>query len=386
MYKIIRITTVPGSLSVLLTGQLRYISDNGFEVIAVSSPGESLMEVAINEKVKTVAISMTRKITPFKDLRALLQLYRLMRKEKPEIVHTHTPKAGLLGVIAARLAGVPHRLHTVAGMPLTVETGFRRLFLNYIEKLTYACATKVYPNSYGLKDIILKNSFAKEKKLKVIGNGSSNGIDTSIFDPSLVTLESKRKILDELNLAEDSFIFLFVGRVVEDKGIKELIKAFTNLNKTHSNSHLIIVGGYERQLNPLSPELVSTIDEHSNIHHVGYKKNVLDYFGLADVFTFPSYREGFPNVVLQAAALQLNCIVSDINGCNEIITNGDNGWIVPSKNVEELEDRMRWCLENKEKSKRMGLKSRKIIQRNYERSFVQAEILKEYRTLLDFEK
>lgn len=381
MTKLIRITTVPGSLRNLLKGQLRFMSENGYEVIGVSSAGEALEDVKKNEEVKTVAIKMTRKITLFKDLKSLFQLIRLFRKEKPQIVHTHTPKAGLLGMIAAKIAGVPFRLHTVAGMPLTVATGIKRKLLNQMERLTYACATKVYPNSYGLEKIILEEKFSSPKKLKVIGKGSSNGIDTSQFNPELVSDETKKQLRTELGIKEDDFIFLFVGRIVKDKGINELVQAFGNIQKKYPASHLVLVGSFERHLDPLKTETENVIDNHSNIHAVGYKTNVIDYFAMADVLTFPSYREGFPNVVMQAAAMQLNCIVSDINGCNEIIKNGENGWIVPAQNVDELENRMEWCLNNKEQSNEMGLKSRKIMQSDYERTFVWSEILKEYQSL-----
>lgn len=379
--KLIRITTVPQSLRGLLRGQLHFMSENGFEVIGVSSPGEALKDVEKNEGVKTVGIEMTRSITPLQDLKALIQLIQLFRKEKPQIVHTHTPKAGLLGMMAARIAGVPHRLHTVAGMPLTVATGVKRQLLNQMERLTYACATKIYPNSYGLQQIILDEKFTSPSKLKVIGNGSSNGIDTSQFDPESVPEETKEKIRKDLGIAENGFVFLFVGRVVKDKGINELVKAFQEVQVIHVNSHMVLVGNFEKHLDPLQPETENIINNHPNIHAVGYKANVIDYFAMADVLTFPSYREGFPNVVMQAAAMQLNCIVSDINGCNEIIKDGENGWIVLSRNIEQLQNRMEWCVQNKEQSKKMGLESRVIMQKNYERQFVWNEILKEYQKL-----
>lgn len=379
--KIIRITTVPVSLKTLLKGQLRFMSENGFEVIGVSSPGEALNDVEKNEGVKTVGIEMTRSITPLQDLKALVQLIQLFRKEKPQIVHTHTPKAGLLGMMAARIAGVPHRLHTVAGMPLTVATGFKRQLLNQMEKLTYACATKVYPNSFGLEKIILNEKFTSPTKLKVIGKGSSNGIDTNEFDPNKVSEETKREMRKNLGIKDDDIVFLFVGRVVKDKGINELVEAFNSLHSKNPNAHLVIVGNFERELDPLQPETENLIATHSHIHAVGYKTNVIDYFAMADVLTFPSYREGFPNVVMQAAAMQLNCIVSDINGCNEIITNGENGWIIPVKNEGMLTDRMQWCLDNPIESKAMGMKNREIMLSNYERSFVWNEILKEYQKL-----
>lgn len=379
--KLIRITTVPQSLRGLLKGQLKFMSENGFEVIGVSSPGEALNDVERNEGVKTVGIEMTRSITPLQDLKALVQLIQLFRKEKPQIVHTHTPKAGLLGMIAARLTGVPHRLHTVAGMPLTVATGSKRQLLNQMEKLTYACATKVYPNSFGLEKIILDKKFTSPTKLKVIGKGSSNGIDTSEFDPKKVSETTKKEIRKNLGIKEDDFVFLFVGRVVKDKGINELVQAFINLERNNTNCHLVIVGSYEKDLDPVLPETEKQINNHPKIHAVGYKSNVIDYFAMADVLTFPSYREGFPNVVMQAAAMQLNCIVSDINGCNEIITNNENGWIVPVKDVEILTNRMQWCVDNPKESKAMGMKNREIMLSDYERSFVWKEIVKEYQKL-----
>lgn len=375
--KLIRITTVSQSLG-LLKGQYKFMNDNGFEVIAVSSAGEHLEEVAEKEGVRTVAIEMTRTISPLKDLKSLMQLIQLFHNEKPKIVHTHTPKAGLLGMLAAKITMVPHRLHTVAGMPLTVTKGAKRMLLRQVEKLTYACATKVYPNSRGLNTIILKEKFTTPAKLKVIGKGSSNGIDTKQFDPSLISEVTKVNLREELNINANDFVFLFVGRIVRDKGINELVKAFQGVYKNHTHSHLVLVGNFERYLDPLESETEYFIKNHSNIHAVGFKSNVIDYFATADVLTFPSYREGFPNVVMQAASMQLNCIVSDINGCNEIIKNGENGWVVPSKNVDILQNRMEWCIQNKEESKKMGLGSRTIIKNNYERHFIWNEILKEY--------
>lgn len=380
-YKLIRITTVPQSLRGLLKGQLKFMSQNGYQVLGVSSSGDALKDVAVNEGVNTVAIEMTRTISPLKDVKALVQLIQLFRREKPQIVHTHTPKAGLLGMMAAKIAGVPYRLHTVAGMPLTVATGAKRQLLNQMEKLTYVCATKVYPNSYGLEQIILQEKFTNPGKLKVIGKGSSNGIDTAQFDPALVSEETKKEIRNNLGIKDEDFVFIFIGRVVKDKGINELVSAFNKLYQNNTDVHLVLVGNFEKELDPLQPETEKLIFEHRNIHAVGYKANVIDYFAMADVLTFPSYREGFPNVVMQAAAMQLNCIVSNINGCNEIIKGGENGWIVPVKDEVKLAEKMQWCLHNQKESKEMGLKNREIMISDYERSYVWNEILKEYQKL-----
>lgn len=375
--KLIRITTVPQSLSKLLQGQLRFMSQY-YDVTAISSPGSELDHVAKIEGVKVLPITMTRTITPLKDLKALWQLYSVFRSQKPLIVHTHTPKAGILGMLAAKLAGVPVRLHTVAGLPLIEAAGGKRKLLNLVEKIAYRCATKVYPNSQGLFNFILHEKFTTKDKLKIIGNGSSNGIDTAWFDPASVSAEEIITLRNELGIGLEEVVFLFVGRIVADKGINELIEAFGKLNVKYPGSHLVLVGDFEKDLDPLNSSTEEEISHHSHIHSVGYKKDVRKYFAFADVLTFPSYREGFPNVVLQAASMQLIAVVSDINGCNEIITQGENGWLVPTKDPESLRERMEWCLLHRQASKKMGLKGRKLIQLKFEQRYVWKELLKEY--------
>src|SRR5690606_6016117 len=244
-----------------------------------------------------------------------------------------------VGMFAAKLAGVPIRLHTVAGLPLMETSGAKRNILDVIEKFTYSCATMVYPNSKGLNDFISVQKYTTGDKLKVLGHGSSNGIDTEEFNPSVVQEITKENLRISLGINKNDFIFLFVGRLVKDKGVNELVNAFQELNKRYKNIHLVLVGRYEDDLDPLQNKTMKSIKTNPNIHAVGYKHNVIDYFGFADVLTFPSYREGFPNVVMQAASMQLNAIVSDINGCNEIIENGVNGWIVDVKNEIALREK-----------------------------------------------
>lgn len=380
--KLIRITTIPQSLRSLLKGQLRFMSENGFEVIGVSGSGEALKEVQNNEGVQTVAIEMTRTISPFKDLKALVQLIQLFKKEKPEIVHTHTPKAGLLGMMAAKIAGVPHRLHTVAGMPLLEVMGAKRQLLNQMEKLTYACATKVYPNSYGLEKIILEEKFTSPKKLKVIGKGSSNGIDTSYFNLDLISIETKKQLREELNIAENDFVFVFVGRLVGDKGINELVQAFKQIRNPQLIK-LLLVGPLESELDPLKKETLQEIEANRNIISVGFQKDVRPYFAISDSLVFPSYREGFPNVVMQAGAMGLPSIVSDINGCNEIIIEEQNGIIVPVKDFRVLKENMEELIENKSLVNELSLNARKLIESRYEQKIVWNEILKEYESLMN---
>ena len=386
MKKLIRITTVPLSLKVLLKGQLRFMASNGFDVKGVSSEGEELREVHENEGIAVEAITMSRKITPFQDLKSLWEMWNFLRKEKPQIVHTHTPKAGIIGMLAARLAGVPHRLHTVAGLPLMEATGTKRKILNFVEKLTYSSATRVYPNSKGLYDFILQNNFTQSNKLKIIANGSSNGIDTTFFSPDQVTELERVTLREKLNIQPDDFVFVFVGRIVSDKGINELIKAFSELQAAENNEpagiKLLLVGGLENDLDPLNPETLAEINQNKDIISVGFQQDVRSFFAIADALVFPSYREGFPNVVMQAGAMGLPSIVSDINGCNEIIIEGENGLIIPSKNVEKLKEKMLTLAKDKNLYTKLKGNSRRMIENRYEQSVVWNALLEEYEGLL----
>ncbi|WP_103865533.1 glycosyltransferase family 4 protein [Aquimarina sp. I32.4] len=383
MQKIIRVTTVPISLGKLLQGQLKFMSQY-YKVIGIASQGgEQLDLVTQDEGIRVIPVEMTRKITPIQDLKAVYALYKIFRKEKPEIVHSHTPKAGTLSMIAARMAGVPHRLHTIAGLPLLEAKGAKRLLLDTVEKVTYACATKIYPNSSGLNTIILENKYTSSKKLKVIGNGSSNGIDTSFFDPELYTDKDNEKLSKSLGIDPSDIVIVFIGRLVTDKGINELIQAFEKINKTVDNIKLLLVGTYENDLDPLLPEVQEQIDTNSNIIMVGWQEDVRPYFAISDMLAFPSYREGFPNVVMQSASMGLASIVTDINGCNEIITEGVNGTIIPVKDAKMLHDSIKKLIDDDELRKKMASNARESIISRYERKYVWEEILKEYKSLIN---
>ncbi|AZQ58478.1 glycosyltransferase family 1 protein [Maribacter sp. MJ134] len=387
--KLIRVTTVPASLGGLLRGQLKFMS-NHYEVLGVSSAicGAKTAFIDVLENVgkeqgcRVFAVEMTRQITPIADLKATWKLYRLFKREKPFIVHTHTPKAGTLGMIAAYLAKVPHRLHTIAGLPLLVAKGRKRTLLNIVEKLTYSCSTRIYPNSFGLRDIIIENNFTREEKLKVIGNGSSNGIDTSFFDPQLIKDDTKKELKVKLGISDKDFVFVFVGRLVTDKGMNELAQAFDILSKEISNIRLVLVGSRENELDPLLASSEKILESNSSIIAVGTQADVRPFYAIADYLVFPSYREGFPNVVMEAGSMGLPSIVSNINGCNEIIIENENGHIVPVSDMEALLKSMRNVVTLHMNNQ--GLvpdQIRKLIISRYSRSFIWNEILKEYKLL-----
>ncbi|MDT0686547.1 glycosyltransferase family 4 protein [Autumnicola psychrophila] len=349
-----------------------------YSVTAVSAEKERLERYGKKNGIHTFHVDMTRAITPFKDLNAVLKLYKYFKKEKPLIVHTHTPKAGIVGMLAARLANVPIRLHTVAGLPLLETTGTKRKILEQVERRTYSLATKVYPNSKGLQKIILQENFAPSSKLEVLGKGSSNGIDTGYFNPELYSNQDKVDLRKSLGIPNSDVVYIFVGRLVSQKGLNELIAAFQKLLEIYSNVSLLLVGDYEENLDPLEKTTLQIIEKNTKIITTGYQEDVRPYFVVADVLTFPSYREGFPNVVMQAGAMDLPAIVTDINGCNEIVQNEENGLVIPLKNEEELLNAMLKFAKDNNLVKRTKNKARKNIMQNFEREEFWSILLEEY--------
>lgn len=378
--KLIRITTISPSLKVLLKGQHKFMSSH-FEVIGISSGYKELLDVQKEEGIRVLNVEMTRTISPLKDLISLFKLYRVLKAEKPLIVHSHTPKAGIVGMLAAKMAGVPIRLHTVAGLPLMEALGLKRKVLDFVEKLIYASASKVYPNSKGLYDFIIANQFTTAEKLHVIAHGSSNGIDTGYFSRAAVSVSDQVKLKGNLGINEDDFVFVFVGRLVGDKGINELIAAFTTISSEKSNLKLLLVGSFESHLDPLSSQTLDEINQNANIILTGFQKDVRPYFAISNALVFPSYREGFPNVVMQAGAMELPSIVTDINGCNEIVEEGVNGTIIPVKDIEAISQAMRGMMMDKDLFTQLKNNARAMISARYEQKVVWEAILDEYKRL-----
>ena len=383
--KIIRMTTIPGSMRGLLQNQLRFMKEHGYEMVAVSSD-DPCFEDMLHEQgdIRGIKVNMERHISLIKDIKALWKLIKIFRKEKPFIVHTHTPKAGLLGMMAAKFTGVPNRLHTTAGLPLLVYGGFKRKILNLMERLTNACATQVFPNSFNMMKIMEDLKLCKKKKMQVIGNGSSNGIDTKHFSVEKTVADTgntREEMREILGIKDDDFAFVFVGRVVKDKGINELVNCMRRLVPQHNNCRLIMVGAYEANLDPIAPENVEFFKNDKSAIFMGWQKDVRPFMMAADALVFPSYREGFPNVVMQAGAMGLPSIVTDINGCNEIVEDGKNGRIIPSQNEDEFHDMMEWFMSHPHEVKEMADNARDMIVSRYDRQLIWQEILKVYNSL-----
>jgi glycosyltransferase involved in cell wall biosynthesis len=377
--KVIRTSTVAISLNYLLKGQLAFLNEH-YEVIAVSGKDDDLEIVAEREKIKVIPVKMERSISLIKDVKSLLQLYFLFKNEKPNIVHSITPKAGLLSMLAAKFACVPVRVHTFTGLVFPSKKGFFQKLLIFMDKVLCKCATHVYPEGEGVKNDLIRFNIT-EKPLKVIANGNINGIDVEYFNPKHLAIEEQQNLKNNLGISESDFVYIFVGRLVNDKGINELVKAFSKLSKEILNIKLLLVGSFEEDLDPLEKETFHEIKNNKNIISVGFQKNVRSYYAISNVLVFPSYREGFPNVVLQAGAMGLPSVVTNINGSNEIISDLKNGLVIPVKDTLALINAMKNIINVKIYSK-LKNNSREMIVNRYDQQLVWQATLDEYEKIL----
>ena len=362
--RIIRACTVPQSLG-FVKGMLPDMGKK-YEVVLVSSPGEQMDEIAKEYGVREITVPMERHISLVKDLKALMKMIGVFRREKPTMVHSMTPKAGLLCMVAGWLTRVPVRVHTFTGLVWPTSTGLKRRILMATDWLTCACASHVIPEGEGVKNDLLNNGITK-KPLKVLGYGNVMGVDMNRFSRRPEVMKIAEGIRNE-----SIFTFVTVGRIVRDKGINEMIAAFQKLQETDKNVRLILIGDYEDQLDPISVDSRKAINDNKGIEAVGRKggDELLAYYVAADCFVSASYREGFPNTVLEAGAMGLPCIVTDINGSREIIKDGENGMIVPPQDAESLYKAMKIMLTSKVERENMANKARKMIADRFEQGFV----------------
>lgn len=374
--KLFRISTVPTTMESLLNDQLRMVNEH-YEVVAVSSPGKEMQVLREREGIRTIEVPMERRISPIKDFISLIRMIRVFIKERPYMVHSMTPKAGLISMLAGWITRVPVRMHTFTGLVFPTATGWKQRLLMCTDRLTCACATHVNPEGAGVKRDLMTYGITK-KPLQIIGNGSICGVDMTYFDRT----EAVRKQAAAYR-EEGCFTFCFVGRIVRDKGINELVSAFVRLHEKYPQARLLLVGRFEKKLDPVLPETEKAIQEYPAIRFMGFQPDVRPFLVASDALVLPSYREGFPNVVLQAGAMGLPSIVTDINGSNEIILPNENGVIIPSKDEEALYRAMENFLLHPEEVQRMAEKARSMIASRYDRKVMWEALLKEYQFLLD---
>lgn len=379
MHKIIRTSTVPLSLGIFCQGQLAALSDD-YEVIALSSPGVELNKINREENIRTIEVFMSREISPFTDLRSLIRLIGVFLREHPKMVHSMTPKAGLLSMLAARIARVPVRLHSFTGLLFPTASGAKKMLFATCDKLICRCATNIIAEGQGVRKDLIRHKITK-KEIRVLGFGNVRGIDLDFYKADNKVLERASVIRQELGARPATFVFLFVGRIVADKGIDNLVEAFLNLTTINSGLRLLLVGEYEDR-DPIRPDTRRRIESSPMIIKTGWVEDTRPYYAASDLLVFPSRREGFPNVVIEAGAMGLPSIVTDINGSNEIIADGVNGRIIPGGDLQALTDEMKNLSENTRATAIMAKEARKIVSERYEQSFVWAKLKNYYKEIL----
>ncbi len=385
MPRLVRITTLPVSMQVLLKGQMRYMKENGFDVTMISSDGPEVEALKAQEQCPHMSVQLTRKISPLTDLISFIRLVKIFRKIKPDIVHTHTPKAGLLGMWAAWIAAVPVRLHTIAGLPWIETKGAMRMLLKFVEKLTAMPASQIFPNSFVQQQFLLEQGIGTGKS-KVLGRGSSNGINCAYFSKDIDQVAAASTLRASENMEAGAWVWIFVGRVVKDKGIGELLEAFETLNRQFPQDRLWLLGDEEPELDPLDEQHKKILHKHHAIRSWGFQKDIRPFLAAAEVLVFPSYREGFPNVPLQAGSMGCMLILSDINGCNEIVEHQVNGILVPVKNSSQLLSSMLSVRHDPEMKESFSQAIQQKIQTAYDQQTLWKILLEEYKNWLFIKK
>jgi glycosyltransferase involved in cell wall biosynthesis len=380
MSRLVHVTTIPMSLT-FLRGQVGYMKRRGFHVHAVSSPGTELVEFGRREGVPVTAVPMARDVTPFRDLAAIIRLWKLMRVEKPAIVHAHTPKGGLLGMIAAVLARVPVRIYHLRGLPLLGATGWLRKVLWATEWLACRLAHRVLCVSRSLRDVAVAERICPADKLKVLRSGSGNGVDaTGRFDPDAV-VSRRADVRQRLGIPANAIVIGFVGRLVRDKGIVELTEAWLQIRKRYHACHLVLVGPFEAR-DRVPASIRETLQADARVHLPGMDWNTAPLYAAMDLVVLPSYREGFPNVPLEAAAMRLPVITTRVPGCVDAVQDGVTGLLIPPRDARALAGAMRHYLDHPLLREAHGRAARDRVLREFRPESIWEAVYLEYSELL----
>ena len=361
----------------VLKGRLRTLREAGFRVTLVCSPGTLLDCIAGNEGVASVAIPIKRNIAPLADVISFVRLWRLLRKIKPDMVEFSTPKAGLLGTLAAMLCGVPSRVYMLRGLKLESATGLKRLILLAAERLAAACAHSVLCNSESLRAQAFALGIAPARKLHLLGNGSSNGVDSVRFSPGRSGVHTR------LGLARDAFVIGFVGRLTRDKGLPELARAFDDILRVEPKAHLLLVGWFDEAEDALEDGLRAYIENHPHIHWTGFVDDAAAYYRAMDVMVLPTWREGFPNAVLEAASTGIPVITTVSTGSRDAVVPEVTGLLIPPGYPEAITEAVLRLLHDPERRRRMGRAARAWVLEHYANGYVLGLTVAYYKSLLN---
>lgn len=379
--KVIHVTTVPLSLT-FIRGQAAFMRARGFNIEVVSSPGEELIAFARRENVVVTPVAMARRITPFKDIVSLRKLVYMFRKTNPQILHAHTPKGGLLAMISGSIARTPVRIYHMRGLPYMTAVGRRRKLLMTTERISCKLAHQVFCVSRSLRDVAIADRISPPGKIEVFLGGSGNGVDASgRFSPDHVSAESRATARTEFGLDEESIAIGFVGRLVRDKGINELAAAWKQIRAESLRAHLFLIGPLEPQ-DPIAPESLELFTNDPRVHLIGSVDDTSSWYPFLDLVVLPTYREGFPNVILEAAAMELPVVATCIPGCIDAVQDGVTGTLVPPREVEPLSNAIRRYLYDPDLRSKHGKAGRARVLKDFQQEAIWESIYQEYCRLL----
>lgn len=381
--RLVRMTAASMALKVSTRGQPRYMSQHGFEVTMISSDGWELPSVIALEKVPHITVNLTRKLSPFTDARSIWKLYRLFKKIKPDIIHTENLKANLCGLIAGWMAGVPVRIQTMAGLVSPTKKGLKGWLVRQAEIISFWFATDVWPNSYSSLEYMQKTRMVNPKKARVIGRGSTNGIDLERFNPDAIIPERLAEIKKTVNWQPTNKILLFVGRMVREKGVEELVAAFEKIQDQYPDIKLVFLGPEEADLDPLSADTLHAIKQNPRILHIEWTDEVEYYLAISTLFVFPSYREGFPNVIMQAGAMNCPVVCSNALGNIDIIRQKENGILHQVQDTDALVEALCFALDNPELVKQYAACLHHEMVNYFNRYSIYELYIREYHTLIN---
>ncbi|HET7753994.1 MAG TPA: glycosyltransferase family 4 protein [Anaeromyxobacteraceae bacterium] len=378
---VVHVITVAGSLD-FFVGQSAFMRERGFTLHAIASPEKYLDDFGQREQVEVHAIRMSRRITPGDDLRALWQLWRTLRSIRPDVVHSHTPKAGLLGTIAATLAGTPARLYTVRGVPHFTATGLRRRLLLAAEWTSCALAHRVLAVSHSVRDIIVEEGLCRPDKVKVLASGSGQGVDaTRRFKP--LGAATRSEVRARCGIPQDALVVGFVGRLVNEKGMRELAQAWSSLRASHPTLHLLLMGSLEGEDDAIPAEMIAALRADERVHFA--ESDVTDmppFYSAMDVVALPTYREGFSNVALETAAMALPIVAARVPGCVDAVEDGRTGTLVEPRDHAALAWALRRYLDDPDLRARHGEAARRRVLAEFRPELIWGAIAAEYRALL----
>lgn len=379
--KLVHITTVPQSL-IFVQGQVGYMTDRGLYVEAISSSGQKLLEFGESHNVSVHSVEMLRRISPIHDLKSVWQLSRTLRRIKPTIVHAHTPKGGLLGMISAWLTRTPVRIYHIHGLRYMTASGMKRSLLKAMERLSCALANEVFCVSHSIRDVAVADNLVSVNKIVVFAGGSVNGVDADgQFNPDRFTPDDVREIRKALGISETDIVIGFVGRIVRDKGVEDLAQSWISLRNSHPNARLVLVGPIELE-DPVSPEAIAQLQGDDRVTIVDWVDDTSPYYSVFDMLVLPTYREGFGNVNIEAASMGIPVVSTDTPGCVDSVQDGVTGKLVPVGDSESLTYAIQMYLDDRTLRQRHGEAGRQRVLREFRQEVIWEAIYQEYCDLL----